>query len=109
MRKYAKKGNYRFLKQCLLSLNNYTLISPPPKSSLPLPETRPSLHLRQEPTFSFLTGKLQQVYNYSLEIVEELASELKEFSECPLKDAPLVEVAKILYGGKREDFKGLRV
>lgn len=66
IRKYSKKNNYKFLKQCLLYLTNYNLIIDPLKSDLGYFEKKPALSLVQEPSLAHISGKLKEVYDYSL-------------------------------------------
>jgi hypothetical protein len=66
IRKYSKKNNYKFLKQCMLNLNNYTLNYEPFKTHLAHFENKSKFILKQEPSYSFLVEKLKHVYDYSL-------------------------------------------
>lgn len=76
IRKYSKKNNYKFLKQCVINLSNYTLLYDPFKTDLSHFTAKPPINLRQEPTLSFLSDKLRHVYEYSLEVLDELCKEV---------------------------------
>ena len=54
IRKYAKRSNYRFLKQVMLNLTNYALHMEPLPSSLAHLTTKPVFKLTQEPPFPLI-------------------------------------------------------
>lgn len=78
-RRYSRKNNYKFLKQCLLNLTNYNLVLPALPSTLHYLTSKPTFALSQEPPAQFARDKMAHVYNYALELIEELLGELTEF------------------------------
>lgn len=51
IRKYSKKNNYKFLKQIMVSLTNYSIVHQPLASSLDYLHNKPHLVITQEPSF----------------------------------------------------------
>lgn len=65
VRKYSKKNNFKFLRQCMINLTNYNLNFDPLSSSLEYFEKKPTITLTQQPTFDFVQDKILLVYNYA--------------------------------------------
>lgn len=79
IRRYSKRNNYKFLKQCLLSITNYNFNYLHHSSSLDYFEKKVEIKLEQEPSFDLIQDKMKHVHQYFLELVDELYEEVREF------------------------------
>ena len=73
IRKYSKKNNYKFVRQIMESLTNYSLNPEPLPSSLAY---NSSLTLHQEPPFKLVLDKMKHVFEYREELLVQLTSQV---------------------------------
>lgn len=65
IKKYSKKNNYKFIKQCMMNLTNYSFLVNPIDSSLSYLNSKPTITITQEPSYNLISTKLQHVSLYS--------------------------------------------
>ena len=63
----------------MVSLTNYIITFEPLPSSLSYLDKKPQIKLKQEPSHQLVENKILHVYEYSMEIIDQLVEELKEF------------------------------
>lgn len=107
VRRYGKRSNYKFWRQCMVSITNYALTSQPLPSSLSL-QPSPIL-LVQEPPAPLVRSKMLHVHGYAYELLAELEEELREFGEQPLRKLGYEEAVRQIYSSQESTFRNMRV